>query len=109
LAGAVSAAYAASGRESRWADRACWLPPGGIDNGLDARTWVVLVDVEASELAAVLAGLRQAGIAAYAASLDRPGRRAAAPGFRIWVDTWPHARAEDAVRKILSRQRTGTL
>jgi hypothetical protein len=107
-AGAVTAAYTASAHRSRWADRAYWLPPGGIDNGLDARTWAVLVDVDASDLTPVLAGLRQAGIAAYAASLDRPGGRASTPGFRIWVDTWPHARAEDVVRKILPRQRTGT-
>ncbi|MGH3156144.1 MAG: hypothetical protein ACRDNF_06165 [Streptosporangiaceae bacterium] len=99
----MTAAYTASGPRSRWADRAYWLPPGGIDNGLDARTWTVLLDVDASDMAPVLAGLRQAGIAAYAAPVGRlrPGRRPSAPTFRIWVDTWPHARAEDVVRRIL--------
>jgi hypothetical protein len=104
----MTAAYAARGHQSRWKDRAYWLPPGGIDNGLDAETWAVLVDVDASDMAPVLAGLGQAGIAAYAAPIGRPGRRAPGREFRIWVDTWPHARAEDVLRRILSARHRGT-
>jgi hypothetical protein len=96
----VTAAYTASGPRSRWADRAYWLPPGGIDNGLDALTWAVVLDVDTADMAPVLAGLRLAGIAAYAAPVSRRGR-APAPTFRIWADTWLHARAEDVVRRIL--------
>jgi hypothetical protein len=93
---------------SSWSGRAgrlYWLPAGGIGNGLDAQTWAVLIDTDASQLILLLDTLRDADIAAYAARLDRPGRRAAAPPSRIWVDTWAHARAEDVVRATLLRYR----
>lgn len=104
----MTAAYTARGSQSRWRERAYWLPPGGIDNGLDAVTWAVLVDVDASDMARVLAELALAGIAAYAAPAGGPGRRVPAPVFRIWVDTWPHARAEDVVRRVLPVKHPGT-
>jgi hypothetical protein len=90
---------------SRRAARAYWLPPGGIGNGLDAETWAVLVDADASEMILLLDTLREAGIAAYAARLDRLGRRMPRSVFRIWVDTWTHARAEDVIRGALLRHR----
>lgn len=93
---------------SRWprqAGRAYWLPPGGIGNGLDAETWAELVDADASDLMLLLDTLRDADIAAYAARLDRLGRRCPASVFRIWVGTWTRARAEDVIRPILLRQR----
>jgi hypothetical protein len=90
---------------SRRADRSYWLPPGGIGNGLDAETWAALVDADASELILLLDTLRNAGIAAYAARPDRLGRRMPRSVFRIWVDTWTHARAEDVIREALLRHR----
>ncbi|HYB86633.1 MAG TPA: hypothetical protein VEC76_07275 [Streptosporangiaceae bacterium] len=90
---------------SRRPARPYWLPPGGIGNGLDAETWAVLIDADASELILLLDTLRDADIAAYAARLDRRGRRRPSSLFRIWVDTWTHARAEDVIRVTLLRNR----
>ena len=90
---------------SRRAGRAYWLPPGGIGNGLDAETWAVLIDADASQLVLLLDTLREAGIAAYAARLDRLGRKVSSSVFRIWVDTWTHSRAEDVLRQALLRNR----
>jgi hypothetical protein len=90
---------------SRTASRAYWLPPGGIGNGLDAETWAVLIDADAGEMILLLDTLRDAGIAAYAARLDGPGRRGPSSPFRIWVDTWTRARAEDVIREALLRHR----
>jgi hypothetical protein len=59
-----------------------------MGNGLDAGTWAEFLDADASELILLLDTLRDAGIAAYAARLDRLGRRRPASVFRIWVDTW---------------------
>jgi hypothetical protein len=94
---------AASYSSSSWsrAPRSYWLPPGGIGNGLEAETWVVLIDADASELILLLDTLRDAGIAAYAARL---GRTRPTSTFRIWVGTWAHSRAEDVIREILLRR-----
>jgi hypothetical protein len=99
----AAAAYSSSW--SRSAGRAYWLPPGGIGNGLDAETWAVLIDADASELILLLDILRAAGIPAYAARLDWLGRRAPVSAFRIWVDTWTYSRAEDVIREALLRNR----
>jgi hypothetical protein len=85
--------------------RSYWLPPGGIGNGPDAATWVVLIDTDASELVLLLDTLRDADIAAYAVRLDRPGRRRPLSVSRIWVGTWKHSRAEDVIREVLLRPR----
>jgi hypothetical protein len=84
--------------------RSYWLPPGGIGNGLDAETWAVLIDADASELILLLDTLRDADIAAYAARLGRPGRGRSSSVFRIWVGTWTRSRAEDVIREVLLRQ-----
>jgi hypothetical protein len=86
-------------------NRAYWLPPGGIGNALDAETWTELIDADASELILLLDRLRAAGIPAYAARLDRLGRRRPSSLFRLWVDTWARARAEDVIRPVLLRHR----
>lgn len=88
--------------------RAYWLPPGGIGNGLNAQTWAVLVDADATILILLLDTLREADIPAHAVRLDLLGRRWPTSMFRIWVDTWTHARAEDVVREVLLRYRTPT-
>lgn len=87
------------------ADRLYWLPSGGIGNGLNAQTWAVVIDADASELILLLDTLREADIAAYAARLDRHGWVRRSSVFRIWVDTWTHARAEDVIREALLRNR----
>jgi hypothetical protein len=99
----MGAPYSASW--SRKVAGAYWLPPGGIGNGLDAETWAVLIDADASELILLLDTLRDADIAAYAAGLNRLGQRMSRSVFRIWVDTWTHARAEDVIREALLRHR----
>lgn len=99
----MAASSSSSWHRSRAAGRLYWLPSGGIGNGLDAQTWAVLVDADASILILLLDTLGQAGIPAHAARLDRLGRRAPASLFRIWVDTWAHARAEDVIREVLLR------
>jgi hypothetical protein len=85
--------------------RAYWLPPTGIGNGLNAQTWALLVDADASILILLLDTLREADIPAHAVRHDLLGRRSPASMFRIWVDTWTHARAEDVVREVLLRYR----
>ena len=100
--GSYSASW--SGRRSRM----YWLPPGGIGNGLDAATWAPLLDVDAGDLILLLDTLRDADIAAYAARRHAPGRIPRYAAFRVWVDTWTHARAEDVARAVLLRRhRTG--
>jgi hypothetical protein len=103
--GLIVAASYSSSSWSRTAARPYWLPPGGIGNGLDAETWAPLIDADAGELILLLDTLRDADIAAYAARLDRSGRRRPRSAFRIWVDTWTHARAEDVIREALLRHR----
>lgn len=99
----MAASYSSSW--SRRTARLYWLPPGGIGNGLDAETWVVLVDADASEMILLLDTLRDADIAAYAARLDWLGRKEPSSVFRIWVGTWTHSRAEDVIREVLLRHR----
>jgi hypothetical protein len=87
------------------ADRLYWLPSGGIGNGLNAQTWAAVIDADASEMILLLDTLREADIAAYAARLNRHGWMRRSSIFRIWVDTWTHARAEDVIREALLRHR----
>lgn len=101
----MAASSSSSWPRYRSMGRAYWLPPGGFGNGLDAATWAELVDADASELVLLMDALRAADIAAYAARLDRLGRRHPSSLFRIWVDTWTHSRAEDVIRKELLRHR----
>jgi hypothetical protein len=99
----MTASFSSSWHRFESMGRAYWLPPGGIGNGLRAQTWAVLVDADASILILLLDSLREADIPAHAVRLDTLGRRAPASVFRIWVDTWTHARAEDVVREVLLR------
>lgn len=96
----------ASSYSASWSgqpSRLYWLPPGGIGNGLNAQTWAPLIDVDAGDLIMLLDTLRQADIAAYGARVGRLGRGRSSSTFRIWVDTWTHARAEDVAREVLLR------
>lgn len=95
----------ASSYSASWSGRTArlyWLPPGGIGNGLDAQTWAPLIDVDAGDLILLLDTLREADIAAYGARVGRLGRSRPSSTFRVWVDTWTHARAEDVARECPS-------
>lgn len=77
-----------------------WLPPGGRDNGVWADTWVILAELEAADVAAILACLRRADIGGYAATPT--GRRALAnPGSQLYVDREQHGRATDVLMHFL--------
>lgn len=81
-----------------------WLPPGGFDNGIDASAWAELADLPEGEVAEVLFGLQEAGIAAYVA-IGQQARRGAGSGpvrYRLWVDTLRYRRAEDLLMDILA-------
>jgi hypothetical protein len=84
-----------------------WLPPGGRGNGLDgvAASWTELVDVENPHVTPVLQALLIAEIPAYAAPRPGPIRRRLAPRapdvWRVWVEVWTHATAEDVIRREL--------
>ncbi|MFC0860882.1 hypothetical protein ACFHYQ_01100 [Sphaerimonospora cavernae] len=88
-------------------DRLYWLPWQGFGNGLHASTWCELVDVDESEVGELLGAMSEAGIAAWAAPRPMPPRlrlRAGAPAqYRVWVDTWMHALAEDIAGRELYR------
>ena len=77
-----------------------WLPPGGRDNGVWADTWVILAELEAADVAPILARLRRADIGGYAATPT--GRRAQAnPGRQLYVDREQHSRATDVVMHFM--------
>jgi hypothetical protein len=99
----MSASFSSPWHRYRTVGRAYWLPPGGIGNGLDAHTWAELIDVDASIMVLLLDTLREARIPGYAARRDRLGLRAPRSVFRIWVDTWSRAHAEDVARQVLLR------
>jgi hypothetical protein len=84
----MTAPYSRPWQRHRLEDRLYWLPPGGIGNGLDAPSWAPIIDADASDLMLLLDELRAAGIAAYAARLGRPHRRAPSL-FRIWWTPGP--------------------
>ncbi|GAB1813696.1 hypothetical protein [Mycobacterium sp. MUNTM1] len=77
-------------------DMAFWLPPGGTDNGVFASYWAELADLEAHDIAPVLAALASADVGGYVATPGgRAGYRARAPIHRLWVDSLQYHRAED--------------
>jgi hypothetical protein len=47
--------------------RLCWLPSGGIGNGVDDDAWAPTLQVNADHVTPLLAALREAGVPAYAA------------------------------------------
>ena len=85
--------------------RLWWLPRHGQGNGLDDEAWAPILDVPADLVTPLLTALRAASVPAYAAAAPvRPARRLArasvAPGFRIWVGSSAHARAEETLIKL---------
>ncbi|MBB5781814.1 hypothetical protein [Nonomuraea jabiensis] len=86
-------------------DRPYWLPWHGHGNGLSSDAWSELGDVPERRVDELL----DAGIAAWAAYRPMPvrvrvRRRTPAP-YRVWVDTWKHALAEDVTSRQLRRRR----
>ena len=88
-------------------DRAWWLPPGGLGNGLDAVGWAQIMDADAPLVAPVLQALRSEGIPGYAAPAVSATKRRPARGgrhrYRIWVGASYYSRAEDALMRVLPR------
>jgi hypothetical protein len=77
-----------------------WLPPGGQDNEVWADTWVILAELEAADVAPVLALLHDADVGAYVAGPS--GLKGAANrGVRLYVDREQHSRAVDVVMLFL--------
>lgn len=79
-----------------------WLPPGGTDNGVWASNWAELADLEASDVAPVLALLADVDVGGYVAT---PGGHARTAGgsviHRLWVDSLRYHRAEDVLMNYL--------
>lgn len=80
--------------------RAFWLPPNGLGNGLDARSWAVIADVPAHATGGILGALRPAGVPAFGSDV-RPGV------VRLWVDPLRYATAEDVIGDVLRRLSSG--
>jgi hypothetical protein len=81
--------------------RLWWLPSDGEGNGIDDTAWTPLATAPADVVRALLAELRAAGVPAYAAPVTsrptRPGARAAASRYHLWVGTSRYGRAEEVL------------
>jgi hypothetical protein len=84
-----------------------WLPSGGISNGIEDDAWAPILDVTADLVEPLLAALREAGAPGYAAAVTRrraPRRHAGAEsGYRLWVGSSAHGRAEETLIRALGR------
>lgn len=77
-------------------DTMFWLPARGRDNGVSAENWVVLSELEAGDVDAVLEMLTDADVAGYVA--PPCGESARASGCHLlYVDTMRYHRAADAL------------
>jgi hypothetical protein len=78
-----------------------WLPPGGRDNGVWADTWVILAELEAGDVTAVLDRLADADVGGYAAI---PGGRKSCGStacHHLYVDRMRYHRAVDVLMVFL--------
>ena len=79
-----------------------WLPCTGEGNGLSDTAWAPIAEVAARVVPALLAELRAAGVAAFAAAATRrpkARRDAAEPGRHcVWVGTSRYCAAEETLR-----------
>jgi len=89
-----------------------WLPSGGIGNGLGDDAWAPILDISADLVAPLLAALREAGVPGYAAAGTRhrtPRRHGSnEPGYRLWVGSSAHGRAEETLISALGALRCAT-
>lgn len=77
-----------------------WLPPRGRDNGVWADTWVILAELEAGHVTAVLDLLAEADVGGYDAIPG--GQQGPANGrHHLYVDMMQYHRAEDVLMLFL--------
>jgi hypothetical protein len=88
-------------------DAMFWLPARGRGTGVSAENWVVLVELEAGDVDAVLEMLADADVAGYVA--PPCGERARASGIHLlYVDTMRYHRAEDAIMVFMRGKGRGS-
>ncbi|WP_330179692.1 hypothetical protein OHB26_25030 [Nocardia sp. NBC_01503] len=80
-----------------------WVPSRGLSNGLDARAWGILADLDESQVYRVLFALTDAGIAGYVlpvrATVLEPGDPEVR--WRLRVDIPRYRAAEDLLMELL--------
>lgn len=76
-------------------------PFGARGNGLPARSWVPLADLDRARADRLLTELADHGLAGCAARV-RVSRRRGGPVERVWVDATRYARAQDVARHVLA-------
>jgi hypothetical protein len=83
--------------------RACWLPPRGFGNGIDASTWAEIADLTEDELPKLLFALTESSIAGYVAIVQPKGVEAGNTHivYRLWVDSLRYLQAEDVLMEVL--------
>lgn len=89
-----------------WADRRGtphWIPSRGLSNGLGARGWGVLADLDESQVYRVLFALSDVGIAGYVLPVRATVLEAGDPEvvWRLSVDIPRYRAAEDLLMELL--------
>ncbi|GIL25456.1 hypothetical protein NUM_07110 [Actinocatenispora comari] len=81
-------------------------PFGAVGNGLQAQSWVPLLDLAPGTpgrwIARLLLALREAGVPACAAPATGTAVQRRRP-WRIWVDVPSRTRGEDVLRRLFGR------
>ncbi|MGV9662072.1 hypothetical protein [Nocardia niigatensis] len=80
-----------------------WIPSRGLSNGLDARAWAVLADLDESQVYRVLFALSDVGIAGYVLPVRATPLAAGDPAvvWRLSVDIPQYRAAEDLLMELL--------
>ncbi|WP_174564444.1 hypothetical protein [Nocardia inohanensis] len=80
-----------------------WIPARGLSNGLDARAWAVLADLDESQVYRVLFALSDARIAGYVLPVRATVLEAGDPEvvWRLRVDLRQYRAAEDRLMEVL--------
>jgi hypothetical protein len=79
-----------------------WLPPGGLDNEIWADTWVIIAELEPTDVTPVLRLLHDCDIGGYAA---RPrGLNTAGAGSQLYVDMQQYNKAIDVLMLFLRQK-----
>jgi hypothetical protein len=82
-----------------------FLPPGGIDNGVFAATWIQLADLDEAEVAPVLQRLADADVGAHVATPGGGRRNPRRPIIhRLYVDGMQYGLAEAELMEFMRRQ-----
>ncbi|WP_433593858.1 hypothetical protein [Nocardia sp. CA-145437] len=84
-----------------------WVPSRGLSNGLDARGWGILADLDESQVYRVLFALSDIGVAAYVLPVRVTVLEAGDPEvlWRLWVDIPRYRAAEDLLMVLLRHGR----